>query len=252
MSFSHKKLYVIFPAAGSGSRMRSDKNKLLLEVGGRTVIDRTLGAFNEFAQNNGIELTGILVVSPGSVDQWHDYITNELGYTFIRDIIEGGATRTESVRSGVMCLDASDFDEPIESDDIVFIHDAARCMIDQDSIRRCFEAMQSENMKVCVSGVKTKNTIKMVKTAQDGSVTVESTPDRDLLYEVQTPQCFKAAVLMDCYERAAQEEFEATDDTALAEHYGIEVSIIEGSYSNIKITTPEDILIAQSLLHIQN
>ncbi len=240
-----RKLYVIFPAAGSGSRMHSDKNKLLMEVGGVSVIDRTLSAFKKFADTKDIELNGVLVVSPGKVAWWESYISDKDYSSIICAITEGGDTRTGSVGNGVAVLE--DYDP--SDDDPVFIHDAARCLIDIDSITRCLEVITEEDTPVCVSGVKTKNTIKMVRTGSSESAIVESTPDRDLLYEVQTPQCFKYRVLSDCYSEASAEGYEATDDTALAEHYGYPVKIVEGSYSNIKITTPEDIVIAEALLN---
>ena len=243
MSFSHKKLFVIIPAAGSGTRMHSDKNKLLMEVDGQPVIDRTVTAFRKFAGEYGIELHGVLVVTPGKKEMWEEYISGKEAFDFIDALTEGGDSRTASVSNGVQALTG------LDDDDIVFIHDAARCLIDSAAIARCFEVMDSGDTSVCVSGVKTKNTIKMVHKADDGEpVTVESTPDRNLLYEVQTPQCFKYGCLKECYDKAAKEGYEATDDTALAEHYGYEVKIVEGSYSNIKITTPEDIRIAQALL----
>ena len=246
MSCSRKKLFVIFPAAGSGTRMRSDKNKLLMEVDGIPVIDRTVSAFRRFAGDNEIELEGILVVTPGKLDEWQDYIRDKEDFKFIKKIVEGGSSRTESVSHGVFSL------EDIKKDDIVFIHDAARWLIDSDSLLRCFEAMQDENTLVAVSGVKTKNTIKMIRKNSDSEnkdqVIVESTPDRSLLYEVQTPQCFKYGCLIDCYDKAIKNNIEATDDTALAEILGYEVRIVEGSYANIKITTPEDIGIAKALL----
>lgn len=241
MSFSRNRLYVIFPAAGSGSRMHSDKNKLLMEVNGVTVIDRTISAFKRYSEEYDIDLSCILVVSQGKIGDWKNYVSDKDYSSIIKSIVEGGDTRTKSVGNGVAAL--KDFSP--EDDSAVFIHDAARCLIDTGSIARCFDAVNEDGTLVCVSGVKTKNTIKMVKS---GTTMVESTPNRDLLYEVQTPQCFKYSVLKECYEKAYDEEFEATDDTALAEHYGYKVRIVEGSYSNIKITTPEDIIIAQSLL----
>jgi 2-C-methyl-D-erythritol 4-phosphate cytidylyltransferase len=243
MSCSHK-LYVIFPAAGSGSRMHSDKNKLLMEVDGITVIDRTIAAFKKYADEFDIDLSCVLVVSPGKIDEWKSYVSDKEYSSIINNIVEGGDTRTKSVGNGVAALKAF---APAK-DDAVFIHDAARCLIDTMSIARCFDAINEDETKVCVSGVKTKNTIKMVKADSTESVIVESTPNRDLLYEVQTPQCFKYSVLEECYKRASGDGYEATDDTALAEHYGFDVRIVEGSYANIKITTPEDIAIAESLL----
>lgn len=245
MSFSRNRLYVIFPAAGSGSRMHSDKNKLLMEVNGVTVIDRTISAFKRYSEEYDIDLSCILVVSQGKIGDWKNYVSDKDYSSIIKSIVEGGDTRTKSVGNGVAAL--KDFSP--EDDSAVFIHDAARCLIDTGSIARCFDAVNEDGTLVCVSGVKTKNTIKMVKADTLGSVTVESTPDRDLLYEVQTPQCFRYSVLEECYRRASVDGYEATDDTALAEHYGFDVRIVDGSYANIKITTPEDIVIAEALLN---
>ena len=230
MSFSRNRLYVIFPAAGSGSRMHSDKNKLLMEVNGVTVIDRTISAFKRYSEEYDIDLSCILVVSQGKTRDWKNYVSDKDYSSIIKSIVEG------------------DFSP--EDDSAVFIHDAARCLIDTGSIARCFDAVNEDGTLVCVSGVKTKNTIKMVKADTSGSVTVESTPDRDLLYEVQTPQCFRYSVLEECYRRASVDGYEATDDTALAEHYGFDVRIVDGSYANIKITTPEDIVIAEAMCRI--
>ena len=242
-----RKLYVIFPAAGSGSRMRSDKNKLLMEVDGVTVIDRTISVFKKYAEENDVSIYCTLVVSPGKVDEWKTYISDKDYSSVIFNITEGGNTRTKSVGNGVKALEL--LSPAPAADDAVFIHDAARCLIDEASIARCFDAINEDGTDVCVSGVKTKNTIKMVRPVTESEpVIVESTPDRSLLYEVQTPQCFKYGVLSECYSKAREEGYEATDDTALAEHYGIDVRIVEGSYANIKITTPEDIAIAEALL----
>ena len=248
MSSSPEELYVIFPAAGSGSRMRSRKNKLLLEIGGKTVISRTLSSFQEFASSNGIKLHAVLVVSPGSEAFWKDYI-DSTGIDFIERITSGGNSRTASVANGVRALKTL---SP-SPDSIVFIHDAARCLTDNDTILRCFRAFDDPGLDVCVCGVRPKNTIKIISGGNGscglpGLPVAESTPPRDLLCEVQTPQCFRFEVLKSCCKRAEEEGYEATDDTALAERCGIPVYIVEGSYSNIKITTPEDIAIAESLL----
>ena len=249
MSYSRKRLYVIIPAAGSGTRMGTGKNKLLMDVGGMSVIDRTVAVFKEFAFENYIDLYGVLTVPVGALDEWVSYTEGKEDYSFITSIVEGGSSRTESVSHGIDALAGFEKEEAPRADSPVFIHDAARCLIDTKTLYRCYNAICEEDCFVCVAGVKAKNTIKMVYDAPAGSdVIVQSTPDRNLLYEVQTPQCFKFGCLYDCYEKAQEERLEATDDTALAEHFGFPVKIIEGAYSNIKITTPEDILVAQALL----
>lgn len=227
--------------------MHSDKNKLLMEVNGIPVIDRTLSAFKRFADDYSVDLHCILVVSPGKVDEWKSYISDKDYASVIGRITEGGDIRTRSVGKGVFAL--SDPGEGVpepEGDDPVFIHDAARCLIDPDSLKRCLDTITEEGTDVCVSGVNTKNTIKVVRSGTD---IVEYTPDRNYLFEVQTPQCFKYSVLKDCYGKAIAYNFVATDDTAVAEEFGYKVRIVEGSYSNIKITTPEDIAFAEAILN---
>ena len=245
MSYSHNRLYVIIPAAGSGSRMHSDKNKLFMEVDGISVIDRTMAAFRRFADEYGVDIEAILVISPDAASTWGEYVKGKSDYGMVKAFAKGGATRTESVGNGVRTLK----DLHPENKDPVFIHDGARCLIDSDSLGRCFSAICEDGIDVCVSGVATKNTIKVVRSHEDKEpVIVDHTPLRSNLYEVQTPQCFKFGTLEEIYDRASRDGIEATDDTALAEILGYEVRIIEGSYSNIKITTPEDIAIAEALL----
>lgn len=226
------KLYVIIPAAGSGSRMGKNSNKLFMEVAGKTVIERTLDAFNTFGDTQCIVVTNQENVSALTELQ-------NRKYPCVKLVTLGGNSRTESVYKGVQALER--LENKPSADDYVFIHDGARCMVTHETLKQCCQGLITND--VCVAGVPTKNTIKVV---HDG--VVDSTPDRSTLYEVQTPQCFKYHVLKEAYDNAFAKGIEATDDTALAELLGYKVAIAEGSYSNIKITTPEDIAFAEGLL----
>lgn len=232
-----KTIYVIIPAAGKGLRMGGPVPKLLLEVAGIPVIARTLLAF-EKSETADYKL--LIVTSselrPTIKDLVETYsITSVIGY------VEGGATRTESVSNGVKFLE----ENGVSGDDIVFVHDGARCLVDEDILNASVDSMSS--FDVSVASIPVKNTLKITEVNDRGDVVVKSTPDRETIREVQTPQCFKFDVLKKCYKYAADNNVSATDDTALAEMLGIPVCITEGSYSNIKITTAEDIPVAEEI-----
>ena len=238
-SADNKNLYVVIPAAGSGTRMGPNSNKLFMEVGGVTVIERTLQAFMMLSETGAVNSVNCIVVTNEENISPIRHIVDDKNYSVVKSIVLGGNSRTDSVYNGLKAL--SSLDCAPTSDDFVFVHDGARCMVTLDVLNNCIESIKTHD--VCVAGVPAKNTIKVVN---NGIVT--DTPDRSTLYEVQTPQCFKYDVIMRSYENAFSNGIQATDDTALAELLGYKVAIAEGSYGNIKITTPEDILFAQAML----
>lgn len=231
------KLFVIIPAAGKGERMGPNSNKLFLDVNGIPVIARTLLAFEAY-KSSGIDVHAVVMTNESNIEPINDVI-KEYGITCVDLVSRGGSSRTLSVYEGVKSLSTLDV-SPAPSD-IVFIHDGARCLVDNDVLDNCMSTIS--NCDVCVTGVNVKNTVKRVI---DG--VVEETLDRSTLVEVQTPQCFKYGILKRSYENAINNNIEATDDTALAEILGYKVYIADGSYKNIKITTKEDILIAEGLI----
>lgn len=281
-----KRIYVIIPAAGIGSRMESEENKQFIEINGIPVITRTLNAFKEFAAslfNSGIQLKAVVVTQSEFVFKVKTICKRE-GFDFVHDVVEGGATRTESVWNGIEALQFFPF--PPTDNDVIFIHDGARCLIDQDLLYRCIEG--AAHYDVCAVAVDVKSTIKKVEPASEAKkeedlsklppiarlratsvlkspskeeddpspfkrpaatpVDVEETPKRNELKEVQTPQVFRYNKLLNSYANALRKNIEATDDTSLAEAMHYKVTLIEGSYNNIKITTPEDITIAEAIL----
>ncbi len=223
---------VVVVAAGRGSRMETDRNKVLLEVGGVPVIVRTLRAFAESGQVQRF----IVVIGTGErqemtalLDRWCPDLPVQLVY--------GGQERQESVHNGLMAL-AGD-------ESVVLIHDGARPFIGQNAIKACIKAVWTLGA-ACV-GVPVKDTIKRV----DNLDMVVETPDRALLWQVQTPQGFKPDLILKAHHQAVLDGFRGTDDAMLVERMGVKVRMIMGGYGNIKITTPEDLVYAEALLMSQ-
>ncbi len=240
-----RRLFVIIPAAGSGSRMNSSENKLFMNIAGIPVIERTLRAFDTFlnrmSRKGAFSMQTVVVTAEENIFKIKRICEKEY-FAFVKDIVPGGETRQESVWNGILALSSLPF--PPGEEDVVFIHDGARCLIDQDTLDRCFRA--SAMYEVCAASVPVKNTIKQTDKNDAGSVL--STPDRETLQEIQTPQVFRYNILVEAYSSAMRRGRVATDDTSLAEAIGAHVRLVEGAYSNIKITTQEDFAIAESFL----
>ncbi|SCW55022.1 2-C-methyl-D-erythritol 4-phosphate cytidylyltransferase [Ruminococcaceae bacterium YRB3002] len=234
-----KKLFVIIPAAGRSVRMGGEVPKILMDVEGIPVIGRTLIAFERF-EAEGYDVK-IIVVTALPLAPDIRKIAEEYGITRLLDIVEGGDTRTGSVYNGVMYARTHGADD----DDLIFIHDGARCLIDSTTLSNCLKGMASHD--ICAAAVPVKSTIKEIQKTADGECLVTRTPDRDLLMEIQTPQCFTVNKALACYGYSKENNIIATDDTALAEELGFEVYLVQGAYTNIKITTPEDIPMASSI-----
>ena len=240
-----KRVFVIIPAAGIGSRMSSPESKQFLQIAGVSVIERTLKAFDEFSNRMNLRgtfsLQTIIVAHEEQIFKVKG-LCEKNKFQFVKNIVPGGETRQESVWNGIVAMSSLPY--PPNDDDVVFIHDGARCMIDQDVLDRCLKA--ATNFDVCAPAVPVKGTIK--QTDGPDSDQVASTPDRATLQEIQTPQVFKYNILVEAYTSAMRRGRTATDDTSLAEAMGHRVHLIEGAYSNIKITTPEDLHFAESLI----
>lgn len=241
-----KRLFVIIPAAGIGSRMKSSENKQFIKVAGIPIIERTLRAFDTFSNRQSAKgsfsIQTVVVIAEEQIFKVKR-ICEDRKFNFVKAIIPGGDTRQESVWNGIVELSSLPF--PPAEDDVIFIHDGARCMVDQDTLDRMLKASAIYN--VCAAAVPVKNTIK--QTEGPDSAAVLTTPDRSTLQEIQTPQVFRYNVLVEAYSSARQRGRTATDDTALAEAIGERVQLIEGAYSNIKITTLEDLQLAEFMLN---
>jgi 2-C-methyl-D-erythritol 4-phosphate cytidylyltransferase len=233
-------LYVIIPAAGQSRRMGGDRNKQFIPIDGIPVLVRTLIAFKEYLaakeKTEAFYLHAIIVTSETAVPEVFDLL-HEYKIPFVEKVIAGGETRQDSVWNGIRSL--TDLGRPPKSDDVVFVHDGARCHVDSGTLERCLEGALLYG--ICTAAVPVKDTIKQVDASNGGKVL--ETPDRAMLYAVQTPQAFQYRLLFESYDAAYRDGRKGTDDTSLAEALGLPVYVVEGSYSNIKITTPEDLLL---------
>lgn len=223
-------------AAGSGTRMGSNIRKQYMQLAGKPVLFYSLKAFEE---SKADEI--VLVVSANDVDYCRSEIVEKFGFQKVRHIVEGGKERYHSVARGL---------ESVSDCDYVLIHDGARPLVTAQIIERAILCVRQ--YKACVAGMPVKDTIKLA----DREGNIASTPERSLTWLVQTPQAFSCALIREAYEsmiRREQELIEAgiviTDDAMVVETLtGHKVRLIEGSYENIKITTPEDIFLAEALL----
>ncbi len=221
----------IFPAAGASRRMGAGTNKIFLELSGESILIRTLKTFSKSARidllivvTNEIEaVTEILSATP-NLKPWL--------------VTAGGTERQYSIANGLKLV-------PVDSE-IILVHDAARPLIDLQTIENVIDA--AENFGGAIAAVPEKNTIKVV----DAAGFVKSTPKRADLVEVQTPQGFKREILLRAYAQAEADKFLGTDDASLVERIGGKIKIVTSTYKNIKITTPEDIAIAENFLRSEN
>ena len=242
--------YFIDPAAGSCTRMGSTVPKLLMDIEGLPVISRTLDSLTGFCK----ELYAEHVIGRyGVVLSTSSELLDKLGglcreryddFPFIFTL--GGSTRTESVGRGVEALAERN---PSDSA-IVMVHDGARCLVTGEELQSVFDGVKKDG--ICAGAVPVKSTLKEVSIASDGTINVLRTPDRSTLYEIMTPQGFTYEKIKACYDYAALNSLSVTDDTAIAEMMGYPVTLASGKYSNIKITTAEDIAIASQILLRRN
>ena len=224
------KNYAIILAAGRGTRMNQNINKMFLSLKDKPLIAHTLEAFYSLDEIKGI----VLVVSPGEEDMMRERVLDVYPPKKPIKIVQGGEERQHSVYNGLKAL-------PSDAQ-LVAIHDGARPLITPQVIERSFEV--AEKWGAAVAGMPVKDTIKVV----DSRGRVKETPDRSYLWLVQTPQTFTYSLIMEAHQKAWQDNFLATDDSTLVERLGGDVYMIGGGYENLKVTTPEDIAIAEEIL----
>lgn len=235
-------------AGGSGSRMNSSTAKQYIELCGMPVVAHALKAFQQSEVVDEI----VLVTRLEDVEYAKKELVQRFGLTKVETIVVGGKERFDSVWQGILaagaeCRDVvpSDLDgsEDGATQDIIMIHDGARPLVTPEMIRASVEAVQVHG--ACTVAVPVKDTIKVVK---DGFGI--DTPDRSGMYQVQTPQTFKRDVIVSAHQAFRKDPRPGiTDDSMLVEEYlKRQVYIVPGAYSNLKITTPEDLVIAEALL----
>lgn len=217
-------------AAGSGKRMNAKVQKQYLEVAGKPILYYTLKAFEE----SGVTEI-VLVTGAGQEEYCRREIIEKYSFQKIKKIVAGGKERYHSVYEGLLAAKGADY---------VLIHDGARPMVDGAVIQRSMEA--AEKYQACAAGVPAKDTIKIVNEEQ----IAKETPDRSRVWQVQTPQAFSYPLILEAYGKLMETEgIAVTDDAMVVERMtSVPVKMIEGSYRNIKITTPDDLLIAEMYL----
>lgn len=211
-------------AAGNGTRMGIDKSKLLIDIGGKTVIERSVAVFENMAEIDEI----IVVCRECDVEIFSKLLPQE-NITFVI----GGETRQQSVKNAVETIDDCDY---------IIIHDGARPLVTPETVVKTLDEAQIR--KAAATGVFVKDTVKVV----DESLNIVGTPNRKNLVLIQTPQIFEFNTYKNALEAAQKDGKDYTDDCQLVERIGVECGVVIGEYENIKITTKGDVPMAESIL----
>lgn len=259
-----KRCTAIVLAAGRGSRMESDVAKQYMLLRGRPLIWYALHAVEESSVIDDC----ILVTGAEDLSYVREEIVGKYGFGKVTAVVAGGKERYDSVYNGLQAAAGRDVSQngetsqdektvqkeksPGESemDGYIFIQDGARPFLTEEILERCYEAVKKDH--ACVAGMPVKDTIKIV----DESGFAVQTPDRKRMWQVQTPQVFDAPLILSAYERLMQEKerllregISITDDAMVVETFtDCKVRLVEGDYRNIKVTTPEDMVVAEALL----
>ena len=233
------KTTAIVLAGGSGKRMNSTEKKQFLEIDGRPLLYYALKTFEDSFIDEIV-----LVASEEDIERCRKEIIDKYNFNKVTKIVPGGKERYHSVANGVMAADTCDY---------IFIHDGARPFITQDMLERLMQEVQRSG--ACVAGMPVKDTIKIA----DAEGFIETTPRRELVWTIQTPQVFSYELIYKAYELLLKEEntllekgITITDDAMVVETlFGEKVKLVEGSYKNIKVTTPEDISVSEAFLRLE-
>ena len=218
-------------AAGQGKRMHSKIQKQFLEIGGKPILYYSMECFQKSPLIQDI----ILVTGEDMISYCQSEIVEKYGFTKVCKVTAGGKERYDSVYAGLLCCQDTDY---------VYIHDGARPFVTEEMIQRGYEAVKRTN--ACVMGMPSKDTVKLA----DPSGYIKETPDRKIVWNIQTPQIFSYELIRSAYESIRQKDMSnVTDDAMVVEQEtGTKILLVEGSYQNIKITTPEDLAVAEAFL----
>ncbi|MDR2887995.1 MAG: 2-C-methyl-D-erythritol 4-phosphate cytidylyltransferase [Bacteroidales bacterium] len=219
-------LYAVIVAGGAGKRMQATVPKQFLELAGRPVLMHTIERFKDF--DSSVE---IITVLPASQLQYWTEVREKHSFSVPHTVVEGGAERFYSVQNGLAC---------VPDCGLVAIHDGVRPLVSHNTIKRCIEtAVKCGN---AIPAVAIDESLRIL--AADGG---SSPINRQTVRAVQTPQVFSAHLIKRAYRQAYRQEF--TDDATVLEAMGIKINLVEGNRENIKITTPEDLLISDALIN---
>jgi 2-C-methyl-D-erythritol 4-phosphate cytidylyltransferase len=219
-----KQVGAVIVAAGKGSRMGTPESKQYLRLEGKPILIHTMMQFEQMSWVDEI----VLVVGAQDVERCTGWV-EEFNLRKVTHIVAGGAERQYSVYQGLLAANT----------EWVLIHDGVRPFVTEERVRACYEAAVQQGASVLA--VPVKDTIKQVNEAG----MIVHTPDRRSLWAIQTPQAFRRSDVLRAHEQAVQDQVIGTDDAMLVERLGIGVHVVEGEYTNIKITTPEDLVSAQ-------
>lgn len=220
----------IIVAGGKSLRMGQDINKQFIKLKDKEVIALTIEAFNRATIIDEI----IVVIGEDDIEYCITNVIKKYNLIKVKKVVVGGSERQESVYNGLINCN--------KESDIVLIHDGARPFVTERMI--IDSATCASNLGACTVAVPIKDTIKII--SKDS--TVVSTLKRDELYAIQTPQAFKYNLILAAHEEALKTNLKATDDTMLIEAMGESVKVVKGSYFNIKLTTPEDLIFGRAIL----
>lgn len=226
------KSIALIPAAGMGKRMGASINKQYLQLNGLPIVARTISIFDQSPLIDEI----YLVIPADEIPYCQEHIVSACGFKKIAAIIPGGKERQDSVLNGLNAMRNN-----VADNDIVLIHDGVRPLVTEKMLRDSITV--ARNHDGALVAVPTKDTI---KTVADGIVV--DTPPRDTLWQAQTPQSFRFGIIHAAHISAKKDSFLGTDDASLIERRGGKVCIVHGDYRNIKITTPEDLILAEAFL----
>ncbi len=226
------KVTALIPCAGQGNRMGGTVNKPYLEVYDRPLLAYTLDKFQSHSLVDEI----ILIAKSDEVEYCKQEIVHKYSFTKVSSVVVGGLERQDSVRSGLAAVDAET--------EWIIVHDGVRPLVTAETISRALNTAFVH--QTAVVGVPVKDTIKIVH----ADLTVKETPDRTSLWQVQTPQVFRKDILLEAYKKAYLSGWRGTDDASLVEKYGRQVWMVRGEYSNIKVTTPEDLLYVKEMIRV--
>lgn len=211
--------------------MGAGKNKLLIELNGMPVLIHTLLVFEKDEDCEGI----ILAIHPHDEKEFV-LLLDRYRITKVKGLVPGGKERQHSIFNAL---------KTVKSDGIVLVHDGARPFIKKEFVHRLVTT--AEKTGAAIIGVPSKDTMKKVQ-----DFVVVETVERSSLWIVQTPQAFRMPILLQAYEQAEKDRFVGTDDASLVERIAVPVTLVEGDYDNIKLTTPEDLFFAEAILKKQN
>ncbi len=228
-----EKIVALIPAAGVGRRMGeiAEINKQYLPLGGHPALALTLKVFQESPLIDQI----VPIVREEEIDYCRTFVVERYGLAKAARIVPGGPTRGDSVANGLAAVAGEEWD-------LIVVHDGARPLLTEKLLADVIEAAKKTGAAVAAAPV--KDTIKRVDSM---GLVVETLP-RDELWAIHTPQAFKAEVLLEAYSRAREDGFQGTDDASLVERLGCPVAVVRSSYANLKLTTPEDVIMARSFL----